>query len=140
LRSPLYPEPRLIEFAFRSEQLTIARLDSQVDELADLDLEQLLVEDRSARLIDSAQLQAWRQRLRLENYQLSGQLLLEGSDVTERETIRHIIGLLIDRDSILRPDKFRRINKRLRSLFRATNSLILSTENEQTRLFIEYGA
>jgi len=136
LRSPLYPEPRLIEFAFRSEQLTIARLDSQVDELADLDLEQLLVEDRSARLIDSAQLEAWRQRLRLENYQLSGQLLLEGSDVTERETIRHIIGLLIDRDSILRPDKFRRINKRLQSLFRVTNSLILSAENEQTRIFM----
>jgi hypothetical protein len=137
LRSPLYPEPRLIEFAFRSDQLTIGRLDSQVDELADLDLEQVLEEDRSARLIDSAQLDAWRQRLRLENYQLSGQLLLEGSDVTERETIRHIIGLLIDRDSILRPDKFRRINKRLRSLFRATNSLILSVENEQTtRLFM----
>ncbi|HEY9632505.1 MAG TPA: GAF domain-containing protein [Coleofasciculaceae cyanobacterium] len=136
LKSPLYPEPRFIEFAFRSEQLTIARLDSQVDELADLDLEQLLVEDHSARLIDSAQLEAWRQRLRLENYKLSGQLLLEGSDVTERETIRHIIGLLIDRDSILRPDKFRRINKRLRSLFRASNSLILSAENEQARLFM----
>ena len=136
LRSPLYSEPRLIEFGFRSEQLTIARLDSQVDELADLDLEQLLVEDHSVRLLDSAQLEAWRQRLRLENYQLSGQLLLEGSDVTERETIRDIIGLLIDRDSILRPDKFRRINKRLRSLFRATNSLILSVENEQARLFM----
>lgn len=136
LKSPLYPEPRLIEFAFRSEQLTIARLDAQVDELADLDLEQLLGEDRSAQLLNSAQLEAWRVRLRLENYQLSGQLLLEGSDVTERETIRHIIGLLIDRDSILRPDKFRRINKRLRSLFRATNSLILSVENEQMRLFI----
>jgi len=136
LKSPLYPEPRLIEFAFRSEQLTIARLDSEVDELADLDLEQLLVQDYSSRLIDSAQLQAWRQRLRLENYQLSGQLLLEGSDVTERETIRYITGLLIERDSILRPDKFRRINKRLRSLFRATNSLILSAESEQTRLFM----
>ena len=136
LRSPLYPEPRFVEFAFRSDQLTIARMDSHVDELADLDLEQLLEEDRSARLIDSAQLQAWRHRLRLDNYQLSGQLLLEGSDVTERETIRHIIGLLIDRDSILRPDKFRRINKRLRSLFRASNSLILSVENEQTRLFM----
>ena len=136
LKSPLYPEPRLIEFAFRSEQLTIARLDSQVDEFADLDLEQLLGEDRSGQLLDSAQLEAWRVRLRLENYQLSGQLLLEGSDVTERETIRHIIGLLIDRDSILRPDKFRRINKRLRSLFRATNSLIMSVENEQMRLFI----
>ena len=136
LRSPLYPEPRWIELAFRSEQLKISRLDSQVDELADLDLEQLRREDCSARLIDSAQLDAWTQRLRLDNYQLSGQLLLEGSDVTERETIRHITGLLIDRDSILRPDKFRRINKRLRSLFRATNSLILSTENDHTRLFI----
>lgn len=136
LRSPLYPEPRFIEFAFRSDQLTIARLDSEVDELADLDIQQLLVEDYSAGLIDAAQLEAWRQRLRLENYQLSGHLLLEGADVTERETIRHIIGLLIDRDSILRPDKFRRINKQLRSLFRANNSLILSAENDQTRLFM----
>lgn len=135
LKSPVYPELRFIEFAFRSEQLTISRLDSQVDELADLDLAQLLVEDGAARLIDSAQLQAWRERLRLENYQLSGQLLLEGSDVTARETMRHIIQLLIDRDSILRPDKFRRMNRHLRSLFRATNSFILSAENEQARLF-----
>ncbi|HEY9669592.1 MAG TPA: GAF domain-containing protein [Coleofasciculaceae cyanobacterium] len=135
LKSPLYPESRWIEFAFRSEQLTIARIDSNVDELANSELESLLVEDCSARLIDSEQLETWRQCLCLENYQISGHLLLEGSDVTERETIRHIIGLLIERDSILRPDKFRRINKRLRSLFRATNSLILSVENEQTRLF-----
>ncbi|HEY9607236.1 MAG TPA: GAF domain-containing protein [Allocoleopsis sp.] len=136
LRSPLYPEPRLIEFAFRSEQLSIARLDSQLDEFTDSNFKQLLVEDGSARSIDAAQLESWRQRLRLENYQLSGPLLLEGSDVTERETIRHIVGLLIDRDSILRPDKFRRITKRLESLFRANNSLILSVENEQARLFM----
>lgn len=135
LNSPLYPEPRWIEFAFRSEQLTIARLDSQVNELAELDLEQLLVEDCAARLIDSAQLEAWRERLRLENYQVSGYLLVEGADVTARETIQQIIQQLIDRDSILRPDKFRRINKHLRSLFRATDSLILTTENEQARLF-----
>jgi hypothetical protein len=136
LKSPLYPEPSLIEFAFRSEQLTIARIDTEIDEFADLNLDQFLAEDSSAQLFDSAQLEAWRVRLRLENYQLSGELLLKGADVTERETIRHIIGLLIDRDSILRPDKFRRINKRLRSLFRATNSLILSVENEQMRLFM----
>ncbi|HEY9611043.1 GAF domain-containing protein [Allocoleopsis sp.] len=136
LRSPLYPESRLIELAFRSEQLKIYRLDSQIDELADLDLQPLRIEDGSASSIDWERLEACRQRLRLDNYRLSGHLLLEGSDVTERETIRHIIGLLIDRDSILRPDKFRRINKRLRSLFRATNSLILSTENEHTRLFM----
>lgn len=135
LKSPLYPETRFIEFAFRSEQLTVKRIDKQLDEFADLDLEQFLGDD-SAPLLDEGHLDAWRVRLRLENYQLSGQLLLEGSDVTERETIRHIISLLIDRDSILRPDKFRRINKRLRSLFRATNSLILSVENEQMRLFM----
>jgi hypothetical protein len=76
------------------------------------------VEEGAVQSIDWEPLEAWKQRLRLDNYQLTGQLLLEGSDVTERETIRHIIGLLIDRDSILRPDKFRRINKRLRSLFR----------------------
>lgn len=136
LKSPLYPEARWIELAFRSEQLKISRLDAQIDELADLDLQAWRVEEGAVKSIDWEPLEAWKQRLRLDNYQLTGQLLLEGSDVTERETIRHIIGLLIDRDSILRPDKFRRINKRLRSLFRATNSLILSTENEHTRLFM----
>jgi hypothetical protein len=136
LKSPLYPETRLIELALRSEQLTISRIDSQVDEFADVDWEPFQGEESSTTSIDATQLEIWIQHLCLDNYQISGQLLLEGSDVTERETVRHIIGLLIERDSILRPDKFRRINKGLRSLFRATHSLILSTENDQTRLFM----
>ncbi len=134
--SPLYPEPRLIEFAFRSEQVRISRINSQIDELTDSGLQQLLLEEHGDKAIDRALLEAWSERLHLENYQLSGQLLLEGSDITEREQIRQIVGLLIDRDSILRPEKFCQINRELRSLFHATNSLILTAENEQMRLFM----
>ncbi len=135
VNSPLYPEPRLIEFTFHSQQLQVARRYSQGDE-ADWDMEQLLVEEGSAKLIDLSLLPVWKQQLRLEDYQLSGNLLLEGSDVTERETIRQIIELLIEQKSILQADKFFQINQYLRSLFRATHSLILRVEKEQMRLFI----
>jgi len=135
LNTPLYPEPRLIEFAFRSQQLQVVRRHSQGDEV-NWDLEQLLVEDGSARVIDLCELQIWTQQLCLENYQLSGQLLLEGSDITERETIRQIIELLIEHKSILQTEKFFEINQHLRSLFRATHSLILKVEDQQIRLFI----
>ncbi|NEP63262.1 MAG: GAF domain-containing protein, partial [Symploca sp. SIO2G7] len=136
VKSPLYPEPRLIEFTFRSQQLQVKRRHSQENKLVDWDLEQLLVKEGSARLIDLSQLPVWTQQLRLEDYQLSGSLLLEGSDVTERETIRQLIELLIEQKSILQADKFFQINQHLRSLFRATNTLVLRAEDELMRLFI----
>ena len=135
VNSPLYPEPRLLELAFRSQQLKVERRHTEGDE-ADWDLEQLLVEDGSAKLLDLSQLQIWIQKLHLENYQISGYLLLEGSDVTERETIRQINELLIEHKSILQAERFFLINQHLRSLFRANHSLILRAEDEQMRLFI----
>jgi len=41
LQSPLYPEPRYIEFWLRSDQLTLARVDPQLDEFAALGLAQM---------------------------------------------------------------------------------------------------
>lgn len=136
LKSPLYPEPRLIELWLRSEQLRVVRVNPEVDEFADLDLPHLASREGRERLIDPYELEVWGQRLCLENYRIEGLLLMEGVEVTEREVIRHIVQLLIDRDSILRPQKFKEINKQMRSLFRATNSLILTAENDQARLFV----
>ncbi len=136
VNSPIDQQPRLIEFWVRADRIQITRIDPQLDEFDDWQLLPMPLETLAVKLMDPDQMQALVQKLCLENYHLEGQVLLEGIDVTERETIRHITRLLIDRNSILRPEKFRQINQRLRSLFRATNSLILSVEGEQARLFI----
>ncbi|UBF27296.1 GAF domain-containing protein [Kovacikia minuta CCNUW1] len=135
LQSPLYSEPRYIEFWLRSEQLTLTRLDSQQDEFSDLGLHQMTQVELEQKLTDPNQLRQLEQRLQLENYRVEGWLLLEGADVTERETIRRITQLLIDQDSILQAEKFQEVDRQMRSLFRASNTVILSIEANQTRLF-----
>jgi hypothetical protein len=135
LQSPLYAEPRYVEFWLRSEQLTITRLDSHIDEFSDLDLQQMTREELEQKLIDPNQLRQLEQRLQLKNYRVEGWLLLEGADVTERETIRRITQLLIDQDSILQAEKFREVDRQMRSLFRANNTVVLNIEANQTRLF-----
>ena len=136
LQSPLHPQPRYIEFWLRSDQLTIMRLDTQLNEFAELGLEHLDRQELAATLNDPAQFEALAQQLRLDNYQVNGWLLLEGLDITEREIVRRITQLLIDRDSILRPQKFSELNQQMRSLFRAQNTLVLSIEADQIRLFM----
>jgi hypothetical protein len=135
LQSPLYSEPRYVEFWLRSEQLTITRLDPHIDEFADLGLQQMTREELEQKLTDPNQLRELEQRLQLKNYRVEGWLLLEGADVTERETIRRITQLLIDQDSILQAEKFREVDRQMRSLFRANNTVVLNIEANQTRLF-----
>lgn len=100
------------------------------------DWQQLSEPEIIARLSDPQQWQVLEQQLSLADYQLNGVLFLEGVDITLREKIRRLTHLLIDRESILRPEKFQQVNQALRSLFRADNSIILSAEGEQARLFI----
>jgi hypothetical protein len=89
-----------------------------------------------AQLNDPNYLQQFEQRLNLENYQVQGRLLLEGFDITVQETIRRITQLLIDRDSVLRPQKFQQVNQQVRSLFRSQNTVVLTIEKEQIRVFM----
>lgn len=135
-RLPHSRETRYIEFWLRSEHLRITRINPQVDEFADLHLPQLMPGELAAQLADPEQMRYLETRLNLDNYRVSGQLLLEGLDITVRETIRRITQLLIDRDSILRPHKFRQVNRQMRSLFRAQNTVILSVDHDQIRLFM----
>lgn len=135
-QSLLHAEPRFIEFWLRSEQVQIVRLDPAIDEFADLNLADITPEELKVRLTDSEQLREFEQRFCFANYRVEGRLLLEGLDVTVRERIRRITQLLIDRDSILRPQKFRQVNQQLRSLFRTDNTIILTIEKEQIRVFM----
>lgn len=139
LSSPLHPEPRFIEFWLRSQHLRITRLNPHEDEFADLHLAQFTPADWEFTLTDPQQLEALEQRFCLSNYRIEGQLLLEGLDVTVRETIHRITQLLIDRDSILQPQKFRQVNQQLRSLFRTENTIILTIEQDQIRVFMGSG-
>ncbi|NEQ30920.1 MAG: GAF domain-containing protein, partial [Leptolyngbya sp. SIO4C5] len=77
------------------------------------------------------------QQLAQQPYQATGFLLLEGAEVTERETINTLVQLLIGRESVLQPHKFSRANELMRGLFRASDSLIMSAENEHAKLFID---
>ncbi|HBY81594.1 MAG TPA: histidine kinase, partial [Cyanobacteria bacterium UBA11148] len=43
--------------------------------------------------------------------------------------------LLIERDSVLRPDKFQVFNQQMRSLFRAENILLLRVKRQEVKLF-----
>ncbi len=128
LHSPSHPEPRSIQFWLRSEHLKVERIDPQQDEFADEKLSGLPPEEVLAT-------ESWIERLQLDNYRVKGQFLWEGLDVTDQETIRRLINLLIEHDSVLRPKKFRLLDREMRSLFHADYLLLLSVKGQQAKLF-----
>jgi hypothetical protein len=136
LHSPLYPEPRFIQLWLRSQQLRVRRIDLHLDEFADLDLHTNKPEDIWAKLTRPAQLQVLENQLQMQNYQVEGHVLLEGVDVTVQETIRRITQSLIDWNSILQPQKFQQIDEQMRSLFRNQDTVIVTIESDQIRLFM----
>ncbi len=138
LSSPLYAEPRLVEFWLHPDELKIAPPDAPLPDLGAWAAPQLSAAELEEKLRDPQHLQSFARHLGLERYRverIQGSILFEGSDVTVREMIRRINQLLIDRDSILRPEKFQQLNQWMRSLFRANNSIILSAEGDQAQLF-----
>lgn len=139
VKNRVHPEPRFVEFWLGSEQLQIARIDPKIDEFADLHLNLMPVNEREAWLMQSNQLAILGDRLQLDNYQVEGLLVLEGFDVTIQEQIRRLTQLLIDRDSMLRPDKFERIDGCLRSLFNADGTVLLRPDGEQVQILVAKG-
>ncbi|PSN20210.1 histidine kinase [filamentous cyanobacterium CCP5] len=82
-------------------------------------------------------LNSWIAELRPGRYQAEGYLLLEGTDVTERELVRDLIELVVNQESVLEPQKFQAANRLIKPLFRAHSLLILSAEQDQVRLFLD---
>jgi hypothetical protein len=126
-----------IELRMRSDRVQVQFSDSlqaqfnQLGLTADCDPQALLEQ-----LLEPNQVQALVDRLDLGQYHIKGWLLLEGIEVTEQQTIQALIQQLIDRDSVLQPQKMQRVNQLMQKLFRADNSLILSAENDQARLIL----
>ncbi len=120
-------QPRFVEFWLNCDRLHVTHIDDRPNEFADLNF---------AQLRRSSDLSLLEHRFELGNYQIDGCLLLEGCDVTGRERILRLTQLLIDRESVLNADKFRQVNDRLRSLFRARDTAILCVERDRVQVFI----
>jgi len=84
-----------------------------------------------------APLQKVLQLLNPQTYQASGTILLEGMDVTDREVAQRLMHMLLDRKSILQPHRFRQANHLLKQLFRATETLILTAEEDTATLYLD---
>lgn len=125
-----------IEFWFTSPPLKITRIDPNIDEFADLELQYLPFAEQQL-LTEPAKLTQLSQRLRLENYQVEGLILLEGKDVTRAEWSRRITELLINRDSILQCHKFRKLTQGLCSLFQAQHCFLLRIKGKEAQVFID---
>ncbi|TVQ07679.1 MAG: GAF domain-containing protein [Leptolyngbya sp. DLM2.Bin27] len=69
------------------------------------------------------------------NYNATGQILIEGIDVTERETSKSLIELLVGHESVLGTRRFEQANGLMKQLFNATDSFLLSAEDNQAQLF-----
>lgn len=75
--------------------------------------------------------------LRSGRYAAQGLVLIEGVDVTERETSKALIQLLVGREPVVGTEQFSRANKLIKQLFGADDSLLLIAENQQAKLFME---
>ncbi len=72
----------------------------------------------------------------LENYTVSGELLIEGIEVTQAEQRQRLTQLLISPDSLLEGNKMQSINYQLQILFRATHFMILNSDTQQVRMLV----
>lgn len=68
-------------------------------------------------------------------YTLQGQVLIEGTDVTERETSKKLIHLLVGRESVVGTEQFSQANVLMKQLFSAQDSFLLIAENERAQLW-----
>ncbi|NJN71386.1 MAG: GAF domain-containing protein [Limnothrix sp. RL_2_0] len=121
-------EPRHIQFWLRSQHLHVQRINPEFDEFADFKLHDIDPEN----LVLHPE---WEQRLNLDNYQVTGQWLWEGLDVTNRELLQRLIGSLVDRESIFEEQKFQGLTQQMKSLFRSHGGILLSVQHEKIQLY-----
>ncbi len=134
--SPLFAAPRYLECWLRSDWLHVSRIDQTVDEFKELNLAYLNSDAIAALLLNPAQLHQLEQRLQPPLYRVEGYLLLEGVDITVRQTVYQITQLLIDQDAIIQPQKFQQVDRQLCTLFRADQTAIVTFDTHHMRLFI----
>lgn len=121
-------EPRHIQFWLRSQHLHVQRINPDSDEFADFNLQDIAPGD----LILHPE---WEQRLNLDNYQVTGQWLWEGLDVTNRELLERLISSLVDRESIFEEHRFQGLTQQMKSLFRSHGGILLSVQHKKIQLY-----
>ncbi|MEB3342697.1 GAF domain-containing protein [Okeania sp.] len=137
VNSPENSEPKYIEFWFCPQKVKVTRIDQRIDEFRDFNLQGMSKSEQLTWLLQWENLEMLAQKLRLENYQIEGFLLLEGLDVTVKEKTRRLIQLLVEPESLIEEAKFEQIDKLIRALFRADDMILLRNEGEkQFKLFV----
>ncbi|MEY3299731.1 MAG: hypothetical protein RLZZ597_2991 [Cyanobacteriota bacterium] len=68
-------------------------------------------------------------------YTLQGQVLMEGTDVTEREISKELISLLVGREAVVGTEQFSQANALMKQLFGAQDSFLLIAENDRAQLW-----
>ncbi|MDB9529903.1 GAF domain-containing protein [Oscillatoria sp. CS-180] len=132
---------RFVEFTVSSDHIHLLSLDPAVKSAFDDCWQELPNAKTVIQQLNHphAPLQRALQLLNPQTYQASGTILLEGMDVSDREVTQRLIHILLDRESILQPQRFRQANELLKRLFRATDSLILTAEGETAVLYTGLG-
>ncbi|MDJ1172541.1 hypothetical protein [Roseofilum capinflatum] len=115
--------PGWLQVWFNSESLNISGVHPKLDEWTVF----------SRQLMGDAQFEdlQW-----LENYSVTGELLLEGIEVTQTEQKQRLIQLLISPTSLLEGNKLQSINYQLQVLFRASHFMILNADMHQVRFLV----
>lgn len=141
VNSVLYPEPRLIKFWLNSQGLKVSVAEQLTDKLSKLSnfLPSSVTPEKiiADQLSDAEQLESLMKKLNLDHYRVKGFLLWEAFDVTVEQQMQQVIQRLTGRESILRPEGFRQLDREMRSLFLADKTLFLSAEQDPARLFSE---
>lgn len=137
------PQPqghlRQIELRLRGNQIVIDHLNADLATALDAcwqgipDKQQVMAQLLTA---DSPLAQVLGQ-LTPKAYRASGVVLLEGADVTDRETAKTLMQLLVNRESLLQPQKLAAVNGLMQQLFGADGSFVLSAENDEAKLFTD---
>jgi hypothetical protein len=130
---------RFVEFTVSSDQLQLCTLDPAVRAALDRCWPQPPSASEVLQQLQDphSSLQAVLQLLNPQTYTASGIVLIEGMDVSDREVTQRLIHLLLDRESILQPRRFLQANLLLKRLFRATDSFILTAEDNTAALYLD---
>ncbi|MGF1523311.1 MAG: GAF domain-containing protein [Leptolyngbyaceae cyanobacterium] len=130
---------RFVEFAISSDHIRILSLDASVEKALDAcwsETPDTSMVMQQLNNLDAPLQRVW-QLLNPETYRASGTILLEGMDVSDREITQRLIHLLLARESILQPHRFQQANHLLKRLFRATETLILTAEEDAATLYLD---
>ncbi|MDJ1181946.1 hypothetical protein [Roseofilum casamattae] len=119
--------PGWVKLWFNSETLTITGVHPKLDEWTVFN-QRLMADDSFEDLISDLQ---W-----LENYTITGELVVEGLEVTQTEQRQRLSQLLISPHSLLEGNKLQEINYQLQVLFRASHLMILNADMNEVRILV----